>query len=136
MPWGHGLRNEEGAKSWQPSVMHYAGMHSVHRRDGFRCRYCGLDGTESFSKWLSLSQDHLLPVGHDRRNDPDFIVTACRSCNEADNHYFEHAMKRGLLFDDLTPEQLIAQRLHYVKATRASYREFWIEQIAIQSKGE
>jgi hypothetical protein len=27
----------------------------THMRDGFRCRYCGLDGTGSFGSWLSLS---------------------------------------------------------------------------------
>jgi hypothetical protein len=27
----------------------------VHKRDGLRCRYCGLDATKSFASWLSLS---------------------------------------------------------------------------------
>ena len=31
----------------------------VIKRDGFRCRYCGLDERASFSNWLSLSWDHL-----------------------------------------------------------------------------
>jgi hypothetical protein len=35
----------------------------IHCRDGFRCRYCGLDGTKSFASWLSLHWDHLLPKG-------------------------------------------------------------------------
>jgi hypothetical protein len=39
-------------------------------------------------------------------------------CNTADNHYFRHAEKRGLKFDGLTPEELVAQRLPYVLATR------------------
>ncbi len=61
----------------------------IHRRDGFRCRYCGLDGTKSFASWLSLHWDHLLPKGHPHRDDPDFIVTACMFCNVADNRYFD-----------------------------------------------
>ena len=92
----------------------------VHRRDGFRCRYCGLDGTSSFGNWLSLSWDHLLPKGDPRRNDPDYIVTACMFCNVADNRYFDLAEKRGLRFDGLTPDELVAQRLPYVEATRQS----------------
>lgn len=97
----------------------------VHRRDGFKCQYCGLDGTESFQKWLCLSWDHLLPKGHPRRDDHEFIVTACMFCNVADNQYFVRASERGLRFDGLTRNQLVAQRKPYVDRTRASYAEFW-----------
>jgi len=101
----------------------------VHQRDGFRCRYCGLDGTASLASWLSLSLDHLLPKGHPQRDDPDYTVTACLFCNTADNQYFAHAAKRGLRFDGLTPDQLVAQRLPYVEKTRAAYRQFWEQNI-------
>lgn len=101
----------------------------VMKRDGFRCRYCGLDGSTSFDAWLALSVDHLLPRGHPRRNNPDFIVTACGFCNVADNRYFDRAEARGLRFDSMTPEQLIAQRKPYVQQTRDSYREFWDENV-------
>ncbi len=97
----------------------------IHQRDGFKCRYCGADGTHSFDVWLTLSWDHLLPKGHPNRNNPDFIVTACNFCNTADNRYFDMAAKRGLRFDDMTPDELVAQRLPYVQATRQNYREFW-----------
>ena len=102
---------------------------AVHKRDSFKCRYCGLDGTQSFSNWLSLSLDHLLPKGNINRNNPAYTVTACMFCNTADNQYFLHAEKRGLRFDGLTPEELIAQRLPYVEKTRQSYREFWEQQV-------
>ncbi|HUZ25145.1 MAG TPA: hypothetical protein VMV07_15425 [Streptosporangiaceae bacterium] len=46
-------------------------------------------------------------------------------CNIADNRYFDLAAKRGLSLDGLTPEQLVAQRLPYVQATRQQYQEFW-----------
>src|SRR6266852_1853147 len=46
----------------------------IHKRDGFRCRYCGLDGTQTFASWLSLSWDHLLPKGDPRRDDPKSSV--------------------------------------------------------------
>lgn len=102
---------------------------AVHRRDGFRCRYCGLDGTESFANWLSLSYDHLLPKGHPQRDDEDYVVTACMFCNTADNRYFDLAEKRGLRFDGLTPEELVAQRRPYVERTRRSYYEFWLASV-------
>jgi hypothetical protein len=102
----------------------------IHSRDGFCCRYCGLDGSKSFASWLSLSWDHLLPKGHPNRDVLDYIVTACMFCNTADNRYFDLAEKRGLRFEGLTPDELVAQRLSYVEAIRRSYREFWIANVA------
>ena len=101
----------------------------VHQRDGFKCRYCGLDGTLSFGAWLSLSWDHLLPKDNPNRNDVDFIVTACMFCNTADNRYFEQAIKRGLIFEGKTPDELVEQRLSYVLKTRSSYEAFWSEHV-------
>lgn len=97
----------------------------IHCRDGFTCRYCGIEGTSSFDTWLTLSWDHLLPKDHPDRNNPAYIVTACNFCNTADNRYFDHAIKRGLRFDGMTPEELIEQRRPWVLATRQGYREFW-----------
>lgn len=108
----------------------------THRRDHFRCRYCGADGTKCYDTWLSLSWDHLLPKGHPNRDNPDYIVTACNFCNTADNHFFEHAAERGLKFDGMTPDELVAQRLPYVLETRKKYREFWIENVVKDPEGK
>jgi 5-methylcytosine-specific restriction endonuclease McrA len=97
----------------------------VHRRDGFKCVYCGLDGATSFPAWLSLSWDHLLPQGDPRRDDHEFIVTACMFCNVADNQYFARARERGLSFGAQSRAELVAQRLPYVQKTRDAYRAFW-----------
>ncbi len=45
----------------------------VHKRDHFKCLYCGVDGTKSFETWLTLSWDHLLPKGHADRDNPEYI---------------------------------------------------------------
>jgi hypothetical protein len=103
--------------------------HAVHIRDGFRCRYCGLDGTKNFENWLHLSWDHLLPKGHPNRDDEKFIVTSCLFCNTADNQFFAQAKKRGLQFEAMSSEELIAQRLPYVMATRKKYNEFWDKEV-------
>jgi hypothetical protein len=105
----------------------------VHQRDQFKCRYCGLDGKLSFANWLSLSWDHLLPKGSTNRDNLDYIVTACMFCNTADNRYFDQAEKRGLVFEGLTPDELVAQRLNYVEKTRESYRAFWEDQVRPKS---
>ena len=102
---------------------------AIHKRDGFKCRYCGLDGTDTFGKWLSLSLDHLLPKGHADRNKPEFTVTACMFCNTADNRYFDQALKREITFDGKTPEQLVDQRKEYVQKTRDSYEHFWNQHV-------
>ncbi len=101
----------------------------VHERDGWRCRYCGLDGRSGFESWLSLSWDHLLPKGHPKRDDDIFIVTACMFCNVADNQYFAKARERGLRFDGMTAEQLVEQRRPWVMRTRDSYFSFWKENV-------
>ncbi len=99
----------------------------THQRDGFKCRYCGADGSKSFETWLTLSEDHLLPRRHPKRNDRDYIVTACNFCNTADNRYFDLAESRGLKFDDMTADQLVEQRKPFVEKVRWEYRRFWEE---------
>ncbi|MBI1803974.1 MAG: hypothetical protein HY033_02830 [Ignavibacteriae bacterium] len=102
----------------------------IHQRDSFKCRYCGVPGSRDFNSWLTLSWDHLLPKGHPNHDNPDYIVTACNFCNTADNHYFKLAEKRGLKFDGLTPDQLVAQRLPFVQATREEYESFWKQYVS------
>ena len=101
----------------------------IMKRDGFTCRYCGLNGTRDYDAWLSMSWDHLLPKGHPERDNPEYIVAACNFCNTADNRYFDNAAKRGISFDALSQTQLVEQRKAYVEATRAKYHEFWIANV-------
>ncbi len=109
--------------SFTDSLRGYAFL--THKRDNFTCRYCGVDGKGSFDTWLTLSWDHLLPKGHPDRDNPDFIVAACKFCNTADNRYFDLAEKRGLAFDGMSPDELVEQRRPYVLTTRESYKAFW-----------
>lgn len=103
----------------------------VHKRDHFKCRYCGADGTRSFETWVTLTWDYLLPKGHPNRDNLDFIVTACALCHMAEEQYFDLAMKRGLRFDDMAPEELIVQRMPYVQRARRDSREFWERRVIV-----
>ena len=95
--------------------------HDVLKRDRFTCRYCGLDGT-IWPNWLYLSWDHLLPVGHAERNDPNYVVAACRFCNEASNRTkWDVAGK--------SPDELVAQKKPIVLAVREQYRAFWLAEV-------
>ncbi|OGO37272.1 MAG: hypothetical protein A2W35_00330 [Chloroflexi bacterium RBG_16_57_11] len=95
--------------------------HPILKRDGYKCRYCGLDGT-LWPNWLFLSWDHLLPVGHPQRENPDFIVAACRFCNEAHN-------RKVYEVEGMTPEQLVEQKKPFVLAKRAEYRQFYDREV-------
>ena len=109
----------------------------THQRDGFKCRYCGADGSKSFETWLTLSEDHLLPKGHREREDRDFKVTACQFCNTASNRYFDQAAKLGLKFYGMAPDQLVEQRKPFVERTRREYRKFWEAKVKpAQSPGD
>ena len=83
--------------------------YKIHHRDGFQCRYCGLD-CSTWPLWLWLSVDHLLPKGHPRREEPSFKVTACMFCNTADNRYLEKSDRNGTNWDSLDPAMLVERR--------------------------
>jgi len=51
--------------------------HKIYKRDGYACRYCG--ATEP------LSLDHVKPRAQGGSDDPENLVTACRSCNSRKN---------------------------------------------------
>src|SRR2546423_8133230 len=89
----------------------------VLKRDKYVCAYCDLDG-KIWPNWLYFSWDHLLPPGHPNRDDPNFIVAACVSCNTFANR---------TIYDvkDKTREQLVVQNKPVVLARREEYRQFW-----------
>jgi 5-methylcytosine-specific restriction endonuclease McrA len=82
--------------------------HRVLERDGFRCRYCGSDGSMYFDNWLALSWDHILPRGHPKRDSQDFIVAACHFCNTADNRYLERCVAEGFPSMTTLPMSLLS----------------------------
>ena len=50
--------------------------YEVLRRDGHKCRYCGLEASET-----ELTVDHVIPVSLGGADTPDNLVAACRDCN-------------------------------------------------------
>jgi hypothetical protein len=109
------------ANTYGDALRGYA--HAVLKRDGFCCCYCGLDGKASFDNWLHLSWDHLLPKGHPQRDTPDYIVAACRFCNEAYNREVWDV-------EGKSPAELIAQKRGFVLAKRNEYRHFWEQKVS------
>lgn len=102
----------------------------VYRRDGWICRYCSVDGKTSFANWRALTWDHLLPEGSARRDDHEFIVTACSSCNELLARFFDHARRANLNLESFSPEQLVAMRLEHIQERVAEYHRYWLTHVA------
>ncbi len=92
--------------------------HPILKRDNFVCRYCGWDGRTSFSHWTFLSWDHRLPEGHSDRDNPDYIVAACRFCNELANRQKPDV-------EGKTQDELVKERKDIVQRRRDEYRDFW-----------
>lgn len=101
--------------------------YDIHRRDGFRCVYCGLDGSQ-WPNWLFLSVDHLLPHGHPDRETPAFKVTACRFCNESEN-------RRPYAVDGKTPAEIVEMKKAAISRVRDEYHQFWGEHVAAEERG-
>ena len=95
--------------------------HFVLKRDGYVCRYCGLDG-KVWPNWLYLSWDHLLPPGHPQRDVTEYIVAACRFCNGACNRTFWEV-------EGKSPNELVQQKLPFVIAKREEYKQFWEQEV-------
>src|SRR5271170_5927778 len=53
----------------------------ILERDGYRCRYCGLDGKASFENALVMSVDFVVPRARKGKKDPANLVACCRPCN-------------------------------------------------------
>lgn len=104
-----------GSMGFTDALRGYA--HPVLERDNFTCAYCDLDG-RAWPNWLYLSWDHLLPKGHPMRDDEQFIVAACRFCNEACN-------RTTFWSEGMTADEVVAKKRTAIEAVREDYRRFW-----------
>lgn len=111
----------------RPSGLSLTGYSTeIFKRDGYRCRYCGLDGSLSFSNWLSLCGDHLLDESHPQTEEEEYIVSSCQFCNGVNNRHFGRPEYKAFIGQGCpTPEQLVDFRKPFVEETREKYFAFW-----------
>jgi HNH endonuclease len=50
-------------------------------RADYRCEYCGVDLLESPRAYKLWQNDHIVPVSHGGKSDPENLAVACKSCN-------------------------------------------------------
>jgi 5-methylcytosine-specific restriction endonuclease McrA len=53
----------------------------ILERDGYVCRYCGLDGSASFENALIMRVDFVVPRAHKGKKAPENLVACCIPCN-------------------------------------------------------
>ncbi len=53
----------------------------ILERDNYRCRYCGLDGRESFENALMMTVDFVVPRARKGKKTPENLVACCKPCN-------------------------------------------------------
>jgi 5-methylcytosine-specific restriction endonuclease McrA len=53
----------------------------ILERDDYVCRYCGLDGRQSFENALVMRVDFVVPRAHKGKKNPDNLVACCTPCN-------------------------------------------------------
>ncbi len=95
--------------------------HPTLKRDDFLCTYCGLDG-KVWPNWLYFSRDHLFPQGHPKRDNQEYIVAACITCNTFHN-------RTEFDVEGKTPQELIEQKKPLVPQRRTEYYAFWKEHV-------
>ena len=55
--------------------------HKIFERDGYKCIYCGWDGTRDLRAYMLLEPDHFVPTDEGGSPDADNVVTSCHICN-------------------------------------------------------
>jgi len=55
----------------------------VYEGYGFKCAYCGIDGSNNFETWFTanFAVDHIKPRKRGGTDEPNNLALACHSCN-------------------------------------------------------
>ena len=91
----------------------------VYERCGFKCAYCGIDGSRDFETWFTanFSVDHIKPESRGGTNAPENLVLACHSCNLYKGDFDCNSVEQG--------KEIIAERK---QIARIWYQKFILRQ--------
>lgn len=83
----------------------------ILERDGYVCRYCGLDGSTSFENALVMRVDFVMPRARKGKKSPENLVACCIPCN---------TIKGTRVFGSFRQAQ------EYVLGRREELRKTWV----------
>jgi 5-methylcytosine-specific restriction endonuclease McrA len=76
-----GKPEDGGIPDGGSAIMNDGWKHKIFERDGYKCVYCGWDGTQDLRAYMLLEPDHLVPRDKGGSPDADNVVTSCHICN-------------------------------------------------------
>ena len=111
----------------------------ILKRDGFRCRYCGVTPQARV-----LRVDHVVPVSKGGTNDPLNLVTACDPCNSGKTNRSLDESHIAALANPADLKEQAKQIRHYLQAMQdldvardqlfATVHARWEQRIGTMSK--
>ena len=109
----------------------------VLERDGWKCRYCGINCSTSFELYLQLSVDHVIPWHQQNEvsvklGDMRNMVACCRACNSFENRS-SYEIPEGVPFEQQV-EAVFAQKRARILAKREEWRPFYEAQLHKRGK--
>jgi hypothetical protein len=129
-----GGRQLLGIPAWGDGSSRRGYGRAVFEQCGFACAYCGHSMETGYEVWLSLSVDHVIPVGSGKLlgypsawiQDTANQVTCCRACNEFLNGYrvTDPPPATGDEFFKLRDRHFLAKR-DWVQARHARERAWY-----------
>ena len=95
--------------------------HNTNIKCNFRCQYCGYDG-RSFPNWFQLSLEHIKPKSQGGNDEKENLITICQACNSITS--------RMQFSDDMSIDQIKAEKIKRVRERQTEYFEFWKTEVA------
>jgi CRISPR/Cas system Type II protein with McrA/HNH and RuvC-like nuclease domain len=106
----------------------------VAKRDGGKCMYCGLDGSQDVRILSNLQLDHLIPRRANGRDYLDNLVLCCCRCNGDKGQWnpAEETDITGFVDTEALRKVLIEKARQYVETQHSDYYTALYEAIKLK----
>lgn len=89
---------------------------NLHRRDSFRCQYCG-------RKYTALTIDHIIPKSRGGADSWENLITACVQCNNKKGSQTPEEAKMPLLSKPSKPHHILFMK-QYLGRVEKEWKPF------------
>jgi len=95
--------------------------HKIFERDGYKCVYCGWDGSHDLRAYMLLEPDHIVPKDKDGSPDADNVVTSCRmnACPKVVTALWSRRYLRSARLAKRSPKRDVWQKTPCAASSRA-----------------